>query len=92
MVRSLRVPGIGKVEVDVQPCEYVKQGMLHVQKISEKFYVVKHRTYEEKTDLQLIAGIKGMESQQREIVVEQRRRENAAKKNGVDPIVGHINS
>lgn len=88
MVRSLKVPGIGKVEVDVQPCEYVKSGDLHVQKISEKFYVVKHRTYEEKTDLQIIVGVKGMESQQRESVQAQRRHE--AEKKNRDPIIGHV--
>lgn len=88
-IRKLKVPGIGHVEVDVQPCEYVKAENVHVQKIAEKFYVVKHSPYSEKTDMQIIAGIKGMESQQRENVQEQRRRE-AEKKNGTDPIVGHI--
>lgn len=90
MVRSLRVPGIGKVEVDVQPCEYVKPGMLHVQKISEKFYVAKHRTYEEKTDLQIIAGVKGMESEDRATRQVEFRQRQLKKGEPIDQIIGHI--
>lgn len=88
-VKKLKMPGIGNIEVDLQASEFAKEGKLYVTKLSEKFYAVKHRTYHEPTDMQIIAAIRerdGMEADE----VRHKKRLTDQSKNGKDPIAGHI--
>ena len=92
MIKKIKVPGIGQIEVDLVMHPSVKEGTLHVTKMSEKFFVVKYREFHDPSDLQLIAGVKGQANAEKEDHVMYTRLEE--KKRQVremsDPVIGHI--
>lgn len=88
MIKKIKVPGIGEVEVDLIMHPAVREGNVHVQKMSEKFYVMKYREFQEPDELKIIAGIKGHESEDRAYhQLEEKKRQT---REGDNPIAGHI--
>jgi hypothetical protein len=58
MIRKIRIPGVGEVEIDLVMHPSVKEGDLHVQKISAKFFIVKYREFQDPTDMQIMTAVK----------------------------------
>ena len=65
MTKTIKVPGFGTVEIDLQPSEYAQSGKLFVQRMQERFFVVRHRPAEDPSDLILIKAVREVMSIQR---------------------------
>jgi hypothetical protein len=66
MIKKIKVPGHGEVEIDLVMHPSVKEGTLYVQKVGPKFYIVKYREFHEPTDMMIHAAVKGHAREERQ--------------------------
>lgn len=93
MTRKIVIPGLGEVEIQLDPSEYATSGKVFVKKMSEKFFVIRHRPYEDPSDVTLINAVQQVESIIRNDILRQRDLDEKRKtvREGA-PVVGHIGS